>query len=84
MVDLYFDHTEYVIERLGPYLKNARQRKGMTAYEVADCMGWTGNSRTNRVYVYESGKQVPSVKTLVKLLLLYGVSLDPLMRGTDD
>lgn len=79
--------TEEMNERYGlrvaNLLKEARQQSGLSARELARRVGTSHPA----VLAYESGKKVPMVTTMMRLLHACGFSIDfvlsPRLRGDD-
>lgn len=57
--------------------REARQRAGLSARDVAKIMGVTETA----VFYWESGQHAPVATKLPKLARLYGVSIDELLEG---
>lgn len=62
---------------LSKNLKTLRTRKGFSQYQIAKLVGTTGNNWSS----YERGKTEPSVSTLVKLSLIFQLSIDKIVLG---
>lgn len=60
---------------LGERLRERRKKLGLTQQQVADELNL---DRTTYTY-YETGRCSPSIETLYKLTLLFGVSFDELL-----
>lgn len=58
---------------------SAREKAGMTQNEVANALGVNQSS----VSLWESGRNLPRGKQMVKLAKLYGVTVDELLREED-
>ena len=58
---------------------SAREKAGMTQNEVAQALGVNQSS----VSFWESGRNQPRAKQMVKLAKLYGVTVDELLREED-
>lgn len=58
----------------------AREKAGMTQNEVAKALGVNQSA----VSFWESGRNQPRGKQMVKLAKLYGVTVDELLREEDD
>src|ERR1051326_7844730 len=63
---------------VGPRLRRARDRRGMTQAQLADAIGAYPSQISN----YENGEKVPEGETMVALSDALDVSLDELARGT--
>ncbi len=63
-------------ETLGKQLRTIRCSRGLGQREVARCLGYSNNSW---ISLWESGKTVPSICTLIRLAILYDVSVDILV-----
>lgn len=59
---------------------SAREKAGMTQNEVAKVLGVNQSA----VSFWESGRNHPRAKQMVKLAKLYGVTVDELLREDDD
>lgn len=59
---------------------SAREKAGMTQNEVAKVLGVNQSA----VSFWESGRNQPRAKQMVKLAKLYGVTVDELLREADD
>lgn len=59
---------------------SAREKAGMTQNEVAKVLGVNQSA----VSFWESGRNQPRAKQMVKLAKLYGVTVDELLREEDD
>lgn len=58
----------------------AREKAGMTQNEVAKALGVNQSA----VSFWESGRNQPRAKQMVKLAKLYGVTVDELLREEDN
>ena len=58
---------------------SAREKAGMTQNEVAQALGVNQSA----VSFWESGRNQPRAKQMVKLAKLYGVTVDELLREDD-
>lgn len=69
-----------VMKILPEKLKTFRKRNGLTIYEVADKVGKVASS----VSLWEKGKALPDVNTLLKLCKIYGLeSIEELLTPED-
>lgn len=59
---------------------SAREKAGMTQNEVAKVLGVNQSA----VSFWESGRNQPRAKQMVKLAKLYGVTVDELLREEDN
>lgn len=66
--------------KIGDKLKNARIKKSMTQEEVADKLYVSRQSISN----WENNKTYPDIGNVLALSDLYEVSLDELLKGSDN
>lgn len=65
---------------LGERLRELRQQRKMTQFDVARYLGITDSAYG----YYEQGRREPSMDVLLKLSSLFGVTVDYLLGKTDD
>lgn len=65
---------------LSERLRNLRREKGWSQEELADRIGVSRQALSK----WESGQSVPELEKLVVLSELYGVSLDSMVKGTEE
>ncbi|PGC24859.1 transcriptional regulator [Bacillus pseudomycoides] len=65
---------------LGPQLKKFRESKNFSQEDVARKVGVTRQA----VYKWESNKSYPDIDNLILLSELYEVTIDELIRGSED
>jgi DNA-binding XRE family transcriptional regulator len=70
------DRTER--KKVGLRLKEARKSAGMTGQSVAQTIHL---AQHNTVYIYESGKSLPSLQVFAALCRLYNVPMDDVWFG---
>jgi AbrB family looped-hinge helix DNA binding protein len=73
-------HRKGVINMISMNLKNLRKKSKFTQEEVADKIGVSRQA----VAKWENGETVPDINNSFALAELYGVSLDDLVRHSDD
>ncbi len=66
--------------KIGDKLKNARLRKSMTQEEVAEKLFVSRQSISN----WENNKTYPDIGNVIALSDLYQISLDELLKGSDN
>lgn len=64
------------INRLAANLRAAREKKGFTLQYVADLIGVTPAN----ICHYEKGKKTPPIKRLSAMAVIYGESVDSLLK----
>ena len=64
-------------EMFGRSLRALREDRGLVAKEVAELL----NLNTDTILKYERGEREPSLLTLIRLSLLFGISVDRLITG---
>jgi len=64
-------------EMFGRSLRALREDRGLVAKEVAELL----NLNTDTILKYERGEREPSLLTLIRLSLLFGISTDRLITG---
>ena len=69
--------TKELNKAFGGRLQQMRLQGDMTTAQVAQAIGVSRQA----LWTWESGQDMPSVVTVVKLANLFGVSLDWLLRG---
>lgn len=74
------DHIDKICNEIGEHLRNARVKKGMTQAEVAQAMD-VAQSQYGKV---ETGKVIPSLKTLIKATEVLGTNLNRVVYGSDN
>ncbi|PJI90929.1 helix-turn-helix domain-containing protein [Luteimicrobium subarcticum] len=75
MTDGTTDDVQAVLDRLGPRLRDARTRRGMTLAQVSDATGIS----TSTLSRLESGGRRATIELLVPLARAYGFALDDLV-----
>ncbi len=63
------------MENLAEILKEGRIKKGLTQLEVAQYLGFKSMDRISR---WENGLAEPGAKNLMRLVVLYGISVEEL------
>lgn len=66
--------------KIGDKLKNARLKKSMTQEEVAEKLFVSRQSISN----WENNKTYPDIGNVIALSDLYQISLDELLKGSDN
>ena len=61
----------------GRSLRALREDRGLVAKDIAELL----NLNTDTILKYERGEREPSLLTLIRLSLLFGVSIDRLITG---
>ena len=64
-------------EMFGRSLRSLREDRGLVAKDIAELL----NLNTDTILKYERGEREPSLLTIIKLSLLFGVSMDRLITG---
>ena len=78
MNNIYSDDA--VLKILPEKLRNFRKRNGLTIYEVATKVGKVASS----ISLWEKGKALPDVRTLLKLCKIYGLeSIEELLASEE-
>ena len=74
------DNVDKICNEIGGRLRTARVEKGMTQADVASAMN-IAQSQYGKV---ETGKVIPSLKTLIKAAEVLGTNLNKLVYGSDN
>lgn len=74
------DNVDKICNEIGGRLRTARVEKGMTQADVANAMN-IAQSQYGKV---ETGKVIPSLKTLIKAAEVLGTNLNKLVYGSDN
>jgi len=74
------DAVEKICSEIGDRLRAERSKKNMTQAEVAKAMDMA-QSQYGKV---ETGKVVPSLKTLIKVAEVLGTDINKIVYGSDD
>ena len=74
------DREEDIFKQIGERLKQLRKEKHLTQAEIAKAM----NVRASQYHKTETGKVIPSLKTLIKIAKVLNVSLDKIVFGEED
>ena len=64
-------------EMFGRSLRALREDRGLVAKEIAELL----NLSTDTILKYERGEREPSLLTLIRFSLLFGISIDRLITG---
>ena len=80
----YEEQTERYRQRVAELLKYARSKSGLSSRELGKRVGTSHST----ILAYESGRKVPVVTTMMRLIHACGFSLDfnlsPRLRGNED
>lgn len=74
------DNADKICNEIGGRLRSARTEKGMTQAEVAKAMN-IAQSQYGKV---ETGKVIPSLKTLIKAVEVLGANINKIVYGSDN
>jgi len=74
------DKADKICSEIGDRLRAARVERGMTQAEVAGAMH-IAQSQYGKV---ETGKVIPSLKTLIKAVEVLGVNINKIVYGSDN
>lgn len=74
------DAVEKICSEIGDRLRAERSKKNMTQAEVAKAM----NMAQSQYGKVETGKVVPSLKTLIKVAEVLGTNINKIVYGSDD
>lgn len=74
------DNADKICNEIGGRLREARTEKGMTQADVAKAMN-IAQSQYGKV---ETGKVIPSLKTLIKAAEVLGTNINKIVYGSDN